>query len=409
MRRPWIVVGALAFLAVSILGVLSFSRNSTPKEFRVRRGSIHLVVAGRGKVEPYAEIRIGAKTTARIKAILVKEGDLVEKGQVIALLDDEEILAQLEEAKARLEEAKARLQEVEAGPREQELEAAWARQNEAKAILDEAKATVERYRELLREGAIAQAQFDEADRRYRVAVAQYRSAQEQLSLLEAGAREEVKRMVRAQVKRAEADLRYVQAMLQNTMVRAPVAGKILKKHMDAGEVTFFLDPRPIVTLADMSRVQVRAEIDETDVRKVKVGQEAIITSDAYPGQEFRGRVVEIGAMVGKKSIRSENPAEMLDLKVLEVKIELPRDTPLKLGLTVDVEILAVRKDGVLVVPRQAIAEEGGERFVTVKAGGSYALRKVITGVEDDELIEILSGLREGEVVLIQQGFGRKTS
>ncbi|MBI3990364.1 MAG: efflux RND transporter periplasmic adaptor subunit [candidate division NC10 bacterium] len=402
MKRHWLLIGTLIFLSVvAILGVLSFSRNSAPQEFQVRRGNIHLVVVARGKVEPYAEIQIGAKTTERIKAILVKEGDLVQKGQVIALLDDEELRAQLEQAKAHVEEAKARLQEVEAGPREQELEASRAKHDEAKAVLDEAKATVERFSELLKEGAISQAQFDEANRRYWVAAAQHRSAKEQLSLLEAGTREEVKRMVRAQVKRAEADLRHVQAMLQNTMIKVPVSGKIVRKHMDVGEVTFFLDPRPIVTLADMSRVQVRAEIDETDVRKVKVGQETVVTSDAYPGKEFRGTVIEIGTMVGKKSIRSEKPAEMLDTKVLEAQIELPRDTPLKLGLTVDVKISAVEKNGVLIVPRQVIREEGGERFVIVKANGSYTARKIVTGVEDDEFVEILSDLKEGEVVLVK--------
>ena len=134
MRRSWIAIGTFAGLALLSALVFSYSKGPSPREFQVRKGNIHLVVVARGKVEPYAEIPVGAKTTERIEAVLVKEGDLVKRGQIIALLDDGELLAQLEQAKAHVEEAKARLKEVEAGPREQELEASRAKNTFSRLI-----------------------------------------------------------------------------------------------------------------------------------------------------------------------------------------------------------------------------------------------------------------------------------
>jgi putative ABC transport system ATP-binding protein len=296
---------------------------------------------------------------------------IVAAGQIIAQLDDGDLRAQLAQAKAHVDETRAKLHEVEPDSRPQELEAAQARLQEAQVVLDEAKSTVDRYRELLKRGMVSQAQFDEAQRQYQVALARHHSAREQLSLLQAGTREEAKRVARAQVRKAEADRGYIGTLLQNTVIKAPAAGKTLERHMQAGEVAFSLKPRPIVILADLSRLLVRAEVDETDIRWVQVGQEAIITSDAYPGEEFRGTVVEIGTTVGRKSIHPEEPAEMVDTKVLGVKIELPRDAPLPLGLTADVRIMVVKKDNVLVVLRKAVEERDGESSVSVKTHDTY--------------------------------------
>lgn len=427
MKRRSIIIAAMALLGlVAVLGVISYPLLPLPppggggsgwgREIPVRRGSIHLVIAAKGKVEPLTEVRVGAKTIGRIKEISVKEGNWVKEGQVLAMLDDAELRAQLEQAKAAFEAAKARLEELLAGPRAEEREAAKAKLGEARAVLEEARAQLNRYTELLKEGAISHSQFDEVRMRHEVALAQYRSAQEQLKLVEAGAREEVKKAARAAVKQAEADLRHIQAQLQNTVVTAPISGKVLRKHLDIGDVVSIYLPQPLFTIADTSRLRVRAEVDETDIRKLKVGQEASVTADAYPGRSFQGKVVEIGEVLGKKGIRSENPAEMLDVKVLETKIELdpafshqpsavslPAPVPLlPLGLTVDVMIIAAKKEGVLTIPLQAVRREGGEAFVTMKANGSYTPRKIVTGLEDDDSVEVISGLQEGEIVLVKQ-------
>ena len=291
-RKPLIIVAVALLGLVAVLGVISYPPLPFPppggggsgwgREIPVRRGSIYLVIAAKGRVEPFTEVRVGAKTIGRIKRILVKEGDWVKEGQVLATLDDEELRAQLEQAKAAFEAAKAKLEELLAGPRAEEQEVAKAKLSEAKAVLEEAKAQLDRYTELLKEGAISQAHFDEVRMRHEVTLAQYRSAQEQLKLVEAGAREEVKKAARAAVKKAEADLRHIQAQLQNTVVMAPISGKVIRKHLDVGDVVSIYLPQPLVTIADVHHLQVKAEVDETDIRKLKVGQEASVTADAYP-------------------------------------------------------------------------------------------------------------------------------
>ncbi|MFQ5739356.1 MAG: HlyD family secretion protein [Acidobacteriota bacterium] len=389
-------------LLAAALTVSSCSTSSANREFRVRRGVVDVTVAAKGKVEPWREVRITAKMMGRIKRILVNEGDRVVKGQLIVEMEDDELRAQLGQAQARLEQAKAKLAEVDAGPREQELEAARARLKETGAVLDEAQATLKRYRGLREVGVISDAQLDEAEKRHQVAAARYRTASERLSLVQAGARKEARKVARAAVKQAEADVAHVQTLFDNTRVRAPISGKVLWRYMEPGEVIVMQRPQPILTLVDLSRVIVRAEIDESEIQKVRVGQEAVVTADAYPGVQFNGKVLDIAASVGKKGITGETPGEMLDVKVMEAKIELPREAALKLGLTVDVAITILRKEDIPIIPQKAIDEKNGEALVTIRNGDSYEVRKVVRGAEDDRYVEVVDGLEEGDVVMIRR-------
>jgi RND family efflux transporter MFP subunit len=206
----------------------------------------------------------------------------------------------------------------------------------------------------------------------------------------------------SQLKKAEADLRYTEALLENTYIRAPFSGKITKKFLDPGETITLEKLLPVVTISDMSKIMVRTEIDETDIRKVKIGQEAVITSDAYPGEEFRGRVVEISPAMGKKTLISDNPAEMVDRDILEIKIELDSSgKKLNLGLKVDVTIFIHSKKDVLVLPRKVI-EQLDRRIplVKVKENGTYKERRITTGLYDDENVEVVDGLKEGDIIIL---------
>lgn len=371
------------------------------REFQVRRDVVDIVVAAKGKVETPREVRVTANMMGRIDSILVEEGDQVRQGDLIATMDSDELKARLVQAKSRLEEVRTRLLEVEAGPRTQELEAARARLNEAQAVLDESKTVLDRQRKLLEGGLVSQAQYDEAERRFQVAVAKHRSVQEELSLLRAGTREEVREVALAQVKRAEADVKHVEALMEESKILAPISGQVLWKYMEAGEVIIMQRPQPILTIGDLSQVVVRAEIDESEIQKVQPGLEAMISADAYPGQEFIGKVAQVASSVGRKKIQTESPQEMLDVKVLEATIKLPPGVPLKLGLTVDVRIRVLKKEDVLVVPYSAVREVDGETVVEVKTQESSRRQKIVKGIQDGRYVEVVEGLEEGDVVLLQ--------
>lgn len=402
MRRLATVLGLLtaAFLG-SALFILSRAKSTAVEEIPVTQGDILQVVVARGKVEPYAELELGAKVRGRIQEILVREGDWVKAGQVVARLDDEELQAQLRQAQATREAARARLDGIEYGARPEERAMARANLDQARDVLENARVTWERYRDLSREGAISKSQLDEVETRYQVAQSQYRSAQENLRMVEAGPREEARRAARAELAKAEADLQYINTFLANTAVRSPVDGLVTKRLLEPGAVVPLEVPRTILTIADMRRVRVRAEVDETDVRKVRAGLRALITADAYPGKEFTGKVVEMGAVVGKKTLRGDNPAEMLDARVLDVKIDLDPGQRLQLGLGVDVKIVVARRRGVTIVPLKAVRGTGGEKVVLVKRAGGYEERRIATGAEDDDNVEVVRGLEPGEIIAVR--------
>jgi ABC exporter DevB family membrane fusion protein len=396
------IVAAVTVLAAMVAAFLYARTPASAVTHVVRTGAISEVIAGKGKVEPPAEVRVSAKMLGRLKAVHVNEGDIVRQGDLLATMDDEELVAQLARARAGLEQSRARYAEVLAGPRPQEVEAATAQVREAEAIRTEASASLERLERLFGEGLVAAAQRDEARLRSEVADAQLRAANERLTLLLAGARPEVRAAAGAEVQRAEAEVRAAEAQLANARVPAPISGRVLRRYMEPGEVIVLQRPQPIVTLADVSRVLVRTEIDETDLRKVRVGQSAIVHSDAYPSRSFAGRVVEVGRSVGRRAIDSEDPTAMMDARVLEAIVELEPGAPLQFGLTVDVEIASEERHDAVLVPHQALIERGGATFVRVRADGRDAERQVRVGLDDGTNVEIVSGLEAGAVVLSEE-------
>ena len=339
--------------ALLILAGLASRNTSTDNVVKVKMGNIDLIVSAEGKVEGSEDVDLAPKTLGRIKEIYVKEGDYVKNGDVIAVLENDELKAQVEQAKANIQRAEAELKE--------------------------SKQSWNRYTELFNRGIISSSELDTARMKYDVAL--------------------------SQLKKAEADLKYAKAVLENTYIRAPFSGKIIKRFLDPGETITLEKLVPIVNIADVNKIMVRAEIDDTDVGKVKIGQKAIVTTDAYPGEEFKGKVVEISPSVGKKTILSDNPAERVDTKVLEVKIELDEGKNLNLGLDVDVTILANNKEDVLILPLKAIIHRDGMSYVKVKKNGKYEEKRITTGLSDDENIVVSEGLEEGDTVLLQNHSG----
>lgn len=135
----------------------------------------------------------------------------------------------------------------------------------------------------------------------------------------------------------------VDSALEDMVIRAPFSGRVVKKYKEIGETVGNLtSPEYILKIADVSRVKVRAEVEESDIGKVVIGQKALIKADAYPGVEFMGEVVKVGYSVGKKRLRSDDPRERIDTKVIETEIELKDikkiKDKIKIGMTVEVKI-----------------------------------------------------------------------
>ncbi len=401
---------------LSALGVLLFapliwfvasnvrdSGRGFSREFRVRRGSIDWHLAARGRVEGSTsqEIKLAARTFGRLKEVTVADGDPVRKGQIVAVLENNDAKARVDQAQAVLARAKAALEKLQNGARPEERSAARAEMEEAQAAAENARQQHERVIRLFKEGGVvSQSALDQAERDSKMTQARFESARQRYQLVMAPPRHEDVAAARAEVELARAQLAQAEDYFDNTLVRSPVDGVVIKRFMNPGEsISYESLNQPIVSVADTTRLTVRAEVDETDIGKIQVGQRAEIHCDAFPGQGFYGRVTRISGGLGKKKIQSDNPLEKVDTEVLETFVEVDRGSTLRVGLRVDVYVPLAKKENVLIVPRRAVEFGDGVASVRVRTAAGPRPQAVRLGVQDGVNIEVTEGLKEGDVVV----------
>ncbi len=343
MKRKviYLVVFSLGFLASSLLMAW---RDRSPAAAARPAGPAPSdpkapLLTAPGRVEPVSEeIKVGSSIGGKLISVPVEEGDAVRGGQTIGVLENGDFHARVAVAEAQVKQAEAALRRVINGSRDQERREALAAVRAAEAVMENARAERERRAALFRSGDISRSDFERAEREFAVAKARHDEAGERHSFVDAGARDDDRSRAEADVHYAQARLLEARASLARTIIRSPIDGVILRKHLRAGESVPDGAEAPIVTLGDNRVLRVRAEIDETDVAKIQLGQRAYVTAEAYGAARFSGRVVKLGMLVGRKNVRTDRPAERIDTKVLEALVELDPGQPLPAGLRVDVFI-----------------------------------------------------------------------
>jgi HlyD family secretion protein len=326
----------LLVLAVGAVAIFQYEKHSPAPAAAVALPSY---VAAEGKVEamPGYDINLGTgELNAKVARILVKEGDAVTPGQLVAVLDNADLRAQAQTAERQLAVAQSRLKEVLAGARREEIMQAAAALEGATAGQQEAERLYQRYKDLRAQGMVSPAALDERERTLKEARARVEEARQQHKLLEAGPRAETVKLSRDQVTLARAELEHSRQLLDKTLLRSPIAGTVIKRYLDEGEgVTPEI---PILAIADLGHIWINAEVDETDIGRVAVSDPVAVSSDAYPGAVFKGRIRQIADYAGERRVKPNDPVVNLGLKVVQVKIGLEQSTPLRLGMTVDVKI-----------------------------------------------------------------------
>ena len=342
-NRTVVLIGVAVFLlAVSL--VLASRRAHVNAAAATAAPAIHspALIAGPGRVEPYSEdIKIGSELSGRLKSVFIEEGDAIHRGQVLAELENDDYRAQVESARASVVAKEAVLRKVINGARHQERDEAWSSVNEASAVMENAQSEWHRRLELFTAGVVAREELDRYAREADVAKAKYQAAVEQHSLLDDHAREEDRSLAEADLQLAKSQLEEAQARYEKTFVRSPIDGSVLRKHHRSGESVSNSStvPDPILTIGDRTTLRVRVDVDETDVGKVRAGQKAYVTADAFGKQKFWGRVVRVGQQLGPKNVRTDEPTERVDTKILETLVELDPGTQLPDGLRVDAFIV----------------------------------------------------------------------
>ncbi len=287
-------------------------------------------------MEPVSEdVKVGSELTGKLRQVLVDEGDHVRRGQVIAVLNNDDYSARILTQRAEIAMREAELRRIINGSRQQERGEALASTHEAEAVMANARAEMQRRQSLFQTGDISRSDFERAEREFNVAKARYDGAVQHHSFVDADARDEDRARAEASINLARAQLQEAEALLSKTVIRAPMDGVILRRHLRAGETVSDKPDFPIFTMADDSVLRVRVDVDETDVAKLAVGQLAWFTADAFGDRKFTGRVVRIGEELGRKRVRTEEPTERTDTKILETLVELDGHPPLPVGLRVD--------------------------------------------------------------------------
>ncbi|MDR3675820.1 MAG: efflux RND transporter periplasmic adaptor subunit [Acidobacteriota bacterium] len=370
---------------------------------RVSRGNIDSHIAARGRVEGATsqEIKLASRVVGRLKEVMVNDGDPIHKGQTLAVLENNDLLAQVEQARANVLRAQAALDKLQNGARPEERAASQAALNEAQAAADNAHLNYQRSQKLFQDGGIiSQSVLDQSERDSKMAQARLESSRQNYKLIMAPPRAEDVAAARAELSLARAQLDQAQDNYDNTFVRSPVDGVVVKRYMNPGEsISYESLYQPIVSITDTTHLMVRTEIDDSDIGKIQIGQRAAIRCDAFRGQTFYGRVVRISGGLGPKKIQTDNPTEKIDMDVLESFVEADPGTPLRVGLRVDVYIELARKENVLVIPMRAVQTQDGMTAVHVKTSTGIQSRHVRLGAQDGLNIEVAEGLSEGEEIV----------
>jgi HlyD family secretion protein len=296
--------------------------------------------AAPGLVEPYGEEReVASQVIGVIAKMLVDENDAVRARQPIAIVDNSEQTARLTSARAQLAEAQAQLEKAINGARPEERREAEDNLAQVDADLNMANLDYARKQPLVQSGAATQASLDQSTATQRALKMRRAAVAERLAVIQAGTRQEDIAMARAAVARLQAETDLAAALLDKTIIRSPIDGVILRRHRNAGEAVTNIDPTPIAIVGDLSRLRVRAEVDETDLGHIRVGQNVAVTADAFPGRRFGGTVARIAQRLGAKQVGTGRPSEKADMKVLQVLIDLDPEVKLPVGLRVDVSFL----------------------------------------------------------------------
>ena len=372
----WVMILTVgAALATGTVTLYSLSRFQTPKQSpaptpKVSASAVRAITA-LGRLEPEGEVihlsaPASTERTSRVDQLLVKQGDKVRTGQVIAILDSRDRLtAALKQAKQQVKVAQARLAQVKAGAKTGEITAQKATisrlEAESRGQIAAQKATIarlsaelrnaetefRRYQQLYQSGAISASNIDSKRLTVETIQEQINEAKATLNRIVKASSQQTNeakatlnriaevRSVDVQAAQAEVDsaitaVERAKADLNLAYVRTPINGQILKIHTRPGEV---VGDKGIAELGRTNQMYVVAEVYETDVGKVRLGQGATITSKAFAGK-LRGNIAQVGLQIDKKDVLNTDPAADVDARVVEVKIRLnPEDSKLVAGLT----------------------------------------------------------------------------
>jgi HlyD family secretion protein len=445
-NRKSLILGAALVLAVAGMGSFALLNGREQPQFSTvpaARGNIQATVSATGTLNAVITVQVGTQVSGTIQQLFVDYNSPVKKGQLIARIDPATFDAKVNQAKADVASAQATVLNQQAAVAKAEADLATAKANviRQQVAVQDAKTKWESRVQLFQEGGISAEERDTAQATHDSAIADLEAGQANVRAAQASLD-----VARAQVSSAEAQVRLKQAALaqaqvdlDNTSIRAPVDGVVVARNVDVGQTVAASLQAPTLFLIaqDLTKMQVDTNVDEADVGRVTVGQAGTFTVDAYPGQQFQGKIVQV----------RQAPQVVQNVVTYDVVLAVANpELKLMPGMTANAKILVARRDQVLLVPNMAFrvrvdsgVSAGPQRMATVQpasagqtgmgsasrnagagAGASVdsnrqrvwvlqdgkpVARGVQTGLSDGEKTEVVAGLKDGEAVITSSSAG----
>jgi HlyD family secretion protein len=385
------IVGGIVLLLV--IGVIAATRGGTKidpsKLAKVEKGDLAKSVVATGKVEPITKVDIKSKASGIIKKLYVDAGDRVKKDQMLAELDRDEIQARVAQANAQLQASTAALKAAEADYERSKVDA----QGPDVPLL---KRAFERARGMAKDGVVSESALDDAQKNYEMALNKQNVAKAQLTVATAKVGQ-----AEAQMQQDRANLKQLQEQLGYTTITSPIDGIVLARPVERGDAVSSIlvlgsTATLVMTLGDTSEVYVKGKVDESDIGKVYLGQVARIKVESFKDKTFNGKVTKISPMGVEKD----------NVTTFEVRVSITNpEGLLKAAMTANAEVILEEHKGVLQIPEGAIIYDKDKKAsVEVPDTSAKEGKKKVAvniGISNGAKTELLSGLKEGDQVVLQ--------
>jgi len=387
-KRRWLIWIVGVAIAVLLLGAFVSMRKDTVsvRVARVEQGKIRSVVSTNGKVEPLQSFEAHAPVATSVKRVLVKEGDRVKKGQLLMQLDDADARAQSARALAQLRAAQSDMNAVERGGSQEEILTRDSQLAKSQTERDTAQRNLEALRRLQEKGAASVGEVRDAENALQRADAD-------LKLIEQKQKGRFSKpeidKVDAQKSEAQASYNAAQETLAKSNIRAPFDGVVYALPVRSGA---YVQPGDLLLQeADLSKVLVRAFVDEPDVGRLSSGQPIELTWDAVPGRIWRGTLNSVPAAVKLRGTRNVGETTI---------IVDNKDGRLLPNVNVGVTIVTTEHDNVLIIPREALHLDDNKPYVYQIVDGELKRHTIETSVSNLTNVEVTSGLTAGSMVAL---------
>lgn len=392
-RRLFYISGGFLLVLIVIVGLVAATRGGTKvdpsKLAKVEKGDLAKSVVATGKIQPVTNVEVKSKASGIVQSLLVDYGDPVKKGQILAELDKQQILAQVNQQRATLEAA-------EAAARAAEADLEHAKFDAEGPDIPMLKRAYERAQQMAKEGVVSPSALDDAQKNYELAVNKQELGK--ANVISANAK---LRQAQAQVSQAKAQLAEKEEEYRNSTIVSPIDGTVLSRDVEVGDAVSSIlilgsSATLVMTLGDTRKVYVKGKVDESDIGKVYLGQEARIKVESYKDRTFTGKVTKISPMGVEKD----------NVTTFEVRVSIDNAKgELKSQMTANAEIILEEHKSVLMIPEGSLIYDK-DRKASVELSDPNAKDgkkkiPVTVGISNGSKTELLSGLKEGQQVVLQ--------